>query len=490
MHDAKIMIIEDEAIIAKDIENILLNYGYEITGIYSRAEDAIESLKSSKPDLILMDVVLKGDIDGIEAARIIKKTMRIPIIFITAYADDTTISRIKKTEPYGYFLKPFEEKELQTWIETTLQKFDSEEIHKKKERLAFSILESMDNSIIAADRHGKVTYINSSAEKLTGWKNDEAIGEQLGKIINIADLDSKFDYLQSLNVTGESSHDNIKINNKNNEAKEITYSLIPLRENENIKGYMLSIRESTQLEKTEELGKKLEDSYKEIEKFAYIASHDLQEPLRMVASYVQLLKKRYVSKLDAEAEEFIDFAVSGANRMKLLIDDLLLYSRINTKRMSPSEINCSKIVNDISNKIKQEWLELKPEIKYSGLPVLYGDAFQMQQLFYHLLTNAVKFNTNTQQIVEISCRQQDGYWLFSVTDNGIGIDKQYYEKIFEAFQKLHNSKDYPGTGIGLAVCKKIVDLHGGKIWVESEKGKGAVFYFTIKNKKIKKEING
>lgn len=484
MHDAKIMIIEDEAIIAKDIENILLNYGYNITGIYSKAEDAIESLNSTKPDLILMDVVLKGEIDGIEAANIIKKDMRIPIIFITAYADDTTISRIKNTEPYGYFLKPFEEKELQTWIETTLQKFDTEELNKKKEKLAFSILENLDRSIIAADQHGRIIYLNSQAEKLTGRKINEAIGEHIGKIIHIADLDSKLDYLQSLNLTNEPSHDNIKITKKNNESSEITYTLIPLRENENIKGYMLSIKESVQLERAEELAKKLEDSYKEIEKFAYIASHDLQEPLRMVASYVQLLKKRYASKLGPEAEEFIDFAVSGANRMKLLIDDLLLYSRINSKRMSPSQVDCSKLVSDISCKIKLEWPGLNPKINCSGLPVLCGDPFQMQQLFYQLLTNAVKFNSNTKKVVEISCIQTNGDWLFSVTDNGIGIDRQYFEKIFEAFQKLHNSKDYPGTGIGLAVCKKIVELHGGKIWVDSEKGKGTVIYFTIKDRKI------
>ncbi len=480
MHDAKIMIIEDEAIIAKDIENILLNYGYRITGIFSKAEDAIESLKSNKPDLILMDVVLKGDMDGIEAANIINKTMRIPIIFVTAYADDTTISRIKKTEPYGYFLKPFEEKELQTWIETTLQKFDTEEIHKKKEKLAFSILENLDNGIIAADLHGKVTYINPLAELLTGWINNEAVGEHIGKLINIEDLDSKLDYLQSLNISNEPAHDTIKFVNRKNETMEITYNLITLRENENTKGYMLTFKESGKLDKTEELKKKLEDSYKEIEKFAYIASHDLQEPLRMVASYVQLLKKKYSNKLDSEADEFINFAVSGANKMKVLIDDLLLYSRINSLRMHSEEVNCSKLVSDISNTIKQEWPDLNTEIKHTGLPVIKGDFFQLHQLFYHLITNAVKFNTNKKPVIVISCISRNGGWVFSITDNGIGIDKQYFDKIFEAFQKLHNSKDYPGTGIGLAVCRKIVELHGGRIWVESEKDKGTVFHFILK----------
>ena len=478
MSSANIMIIEDETIIAKDIENILLNYGYSITGIYSRAEDAIESLKTSIPDLILMDVVLKGDLDGIEAADLINKKIHVPIIFITAYADEITISRIKKTDPYGYFLKPFEEKELQTWIETTLHKFSSEKHNKLNEKLTYTILNGINEGVIVFDRSAGVSFMNGAAEKITGWINNDAVGNKLGLILNNNSLEEKIENLFQQGPIGKLPSGKFVFINKNKLTSEIGYSLIYF--NEISSAIIFEISQGNN--RINELEKKLDDSYREAENFAYFASHDLQEPLRMVASYVQLLKKRYSDKLDKEADDFIDFAVSGANRMKNLIDDLLLYSRINLKHFSPQEIDCTKLVRKISEKVTGIWKQANPVIKYENLPVVTADPDQLYQLFYHLITNSVKFNVSKQPIVEIKSEQQDSKWMFTVSDNGIGIEKEYFEKIFEAFQRLHNHKNFPGTGIGLAVCKKIVEMHGGDIWVDSKPEKGTAFYFTLSSK--------
>ncbi|HRC43580.1 MAG TPA: ATP-binding protein [Nitrospira sp.] len=219
----------------------------------------------------------------------------------------------------------------------------------------------------------------------------------------------------------------------------------------------------------------------DLQQFAYVASHDLQEPLRMVSSYTQLLARRYKGKLDADADEFIAFAVDGANRMQRLIQDLLAYSRVNTggRQFEPTamETVLKAALDNLTNAVK----ESHGIITHDPLPAVMGDDKQLAQLFQNLLSNAVKFGGAQPPRIHISAKQADGEWLFSVRDHGIGIDPQYGDRIFVIFQRLHTREQFPGTGIGLAICKKIVERHGGRIWVESELGKGATFYFTMRD---------
>lgn len=481
MAKAKIMIVEDEAIIAKDIENILLNYGYNITGIYSKGEDALLSLQTQKPDLILMDVVLKGEIDGIEAANIIKQTLSIPIIFITAYADEITISRIKKYNAYGYFLKPFEEKEIQTWIETTLVKFNIEEELKRNERTAISILNYLDEAFIITDETGKIKLMNENAEKLMEINFKEAEKKKLNEVIKNVDITAKTESLLSSKLPQVITREKATVTNYSNKSINIEYQIIPISDNGINQGLTILFKKDNRDYKEELnlLAAKLNESNKELEKFAYIASHDLQEPLRMVASYVQLLKKRYKGKLDVQADEFIDFAVDGVNRMRKLIDDLLLYSRISSKKLIPEEIDCNEVINGIIPEINKNYNLSGRAIKFSNLPVIKADRYQIHNLFYHLLENSVKFNEQIEPQVEISALNQNKNIIFLVSDNGIGIEKQYSEKIFEAFQKLHHHKEYQGSGIGLTLCKKIIELHGGNISVDSMPGKGTTVRFVL-----------
>lgn len=217
----------------------------------------------------------------------------------------------------------------------------------------------------------------------------------------------------------------------------------------------------------------------ELQQFAYIASHDLQEPLRMVTSYLQLLERRYQGKLDSDADDFIHYAVDGAMRMRALINDLLAYSRIGT-RGSPFELtSCNAAIAHAIANLKVALEESKAVVTYQDLPDLWADPTQLTQLFQNLISNAIKFRREALPQVRIQASREDDTWLFSVQDNGIGIDPQYAERIFVIFQRLNNRVDYAGTGIGLAICKKIVERHGGKIWVQSELGQGATFYFTI-----------
>ncbi len=221
-------------------------------------------------------------------------------------------------------------------------------------------------------------------------------------------------------------------------------------------------------------------SNKELENFAYIASHDLQEPLRMISSFSQLLEKKYSDKLDQEAHEFIKFVVDGANHMQHLINDLLAFSRITTQ-----VVECKAIDSNTPAKRAIDNLQMKIEscnavITIGDLPVICGDELQLERLFQNLIDNALKFSVNGNPTVEISCKPDFNAWLFAVKDNGIGIVKKNQDKIFEIFQRLNPRDKYPGTGIGLAICKRIVDQNGGKIWLESEPGEGTTFFFTIK----------
>ena len=236
--------------------------------------------------------------------------------------------------------------------------------------------------------------------------------------------------------------------------------------------------------KLKELVNELKRSNKELEQFAYVSSHDLQEPLRMVALFTQLLERRYKGKLDEDADDYIKFIVDGAQRMKHLIDDLLSYSRVNTKGNEFSPIEMDKVMNNVLSNLQLISEEKKAEITIQEpLPTIIGDESQMIHVFQNLIANGIKFNDKKSPKIEISVKEDENGWIFSVGDNGIGIAPEYQAQIFEIFKRLHDRDEYPGTGIGLAICQKIIERHGGKICVESSKGNGSIFYFNIPNKK-------
>ena len=235
----------------------------------------------------------------------------------------------------------------------------------------------------------------------------------------------------------------------------------------------------------EELQRRLEDlarSNEELERFAYIASHDLTEPLRMVAGYTQLLERRCRDRLDGEALEFIDFIVGGTVRMKRLIDDLLAYSRVG-RQVKHQPVRMDDVLDDVLSNLQQLIAEKSAAIERGPLPVVTADRTAMTQLLQNLVGNALKFQgAATSAVVRIAASQQESGWTFTVADNGIGIAPENFERIFVIFQRLHARDEYGGTGIGLAICKKIVERHGGRIWLESQPGVGTKFFFTLPRK--------
>jgi signal transduction histidine kinase len=231
-----------------------------------------------------------------------------------------------------------------------------------------------------------------------------------------------------------------------------------------------------------DLAKKADElarSNADLEQFAYVASHDLQEPLRMVAAYTQLLSERYRGKLDENADKFIGYASEGALRMQVLIQDLLAFSRVGRANATYSLVDCNTVMEDVKKSLTPAIQESVAVITYAGLPEVWADRTQVAQLFQNLIGNAIKFHGQAAPVISISAEKDDAHWLFSVTDNGIGVAPEFAENIFVVFQRLHARTEYPGNGIGLAICKKIIERNGGKIWLESQVGSGSTFRFTI-----------
>ena len=235
----------------------------------------------------------------------------------------------------------------------------------------------------------------------------------------------------------------------------------------------------TELKQRKLVEAELKRSNSDLEQFAYIASHDLQEPLRMVSSFTQLLAKRYGNKLDDEANQIIGFAVEGAMRMQALIRDLLTYSRVHSRGQVFKETDCQALLDIVVANLQILIKENKTQVDIAPLPSIRADETQLIQLFQNLITNSIKYRRAESPKIEIGATEQQHQWLFWVRDNGLGIETKQQKRIFLIFQRLHRRQDYSGTGIGLALCKKIVERHGGEIWVESEPGKGSTFYFTL-----------
>ena len=247
---------------------------------------------------------------------------------------------------------------------------------------------------------------------------------------------------------------------------------------------LLSLIDISQRKKMElalrEINKELERSNQELEHFAYVASHDLQEPLRMIASYTQLLARRYQGEIDERADKYIHYIVDGARRMQELVSDLLELSRAGTKARTLRPTDCEEVVVRSLRNMRIALEESKAQVTYDELPIVVYDPTQLGQLFQNLISNAVKFRREETPQVHISARKEERDWIISVQDNGIGIPPEQVDTIFEVFRRLHARDEYPGTGVGLAIAKKIVERHGGDIWLDSTLGLGTTFYFSVR----------
>lgn len=354
------------------------------------------------------------------------------------------------------------------------------------------ILEAADEGIMGMDVRGEHTFVNHNAAVMLGYDCDELIGRRSHPIWHHTRPDGS-PYVEAECNIYATLRDGVvrRIDDevfwkKDGTSFPVEYATTPVYEDGRIAGTVVTFRDITSRKVAEEHLKEalteLERSNKELEEFAYIASHDLQEPLRMVSSFLQLIESKHKGKLDEKTDQYIAFAVDGAMRMQNLIVDLLTYSRL--FRMAEfSPVDLKQVLKEAMSNLTAVIRESNATVTNDDLPTVSGDKLRLVQLFQNLISNAIKFRKpDTPPLVHVSAKKEGREWVFSVRDNGIGIGPEYFHRIFQIFQRLHTREEYPGTGIGLTLCKKIVEGHNGRIWVESIPGEGSTFYFALPSK--------
>lgn len=349
------------------------------------------------------------------------------------------------------------------------------------------ILEIASEAVVSVDESQRITFFNRGAEAVFGYASEEVLGEPLAMLIPPWARPAHGRWIREFGASGVAARHmgdrgEISGRRKSGEVFPAEASISTLVVGDT-RVYTAVIRDISRRRRIEDAANanalELARSNAELEQFAYVASHDLQEPLRMVASYTRLLARRYQGRLDADADEFIGYAVDGVNRMQELISDLLAYSRAGSRRREPEDVAMDDVLGPVLQSLGPAIEDAGATVVSEPLPVVRGDPGQFAQLFQNLIANAIKFRGEKAPRVEISARRDGDEWVFSVADNGIGISSEFSERIFVIFQRLHSRAEYPGTGIGLSICRKIVERHGGRIWVGSESGEGTTFRFTL-----------
>ena len=357
-------------------------------------------------------------------------------------------------------------------------------------RLA-AIVESSDDAILSTDVNGVVQTWNAGADRLFGYRAEEAVGQPIAILLPPERIQEEKQILERVRDGQRVEHLETVRLTKERRAIDVSVSVSPVRDQDGrIIGAAKILRDITQRKRAEEALQRtaadLARSNKDLEQFAYVASHDLREPLRMVTGFMGLLKDRCQGKLDAKADEYIYFASDAATRMQGLIDDLLTYSRAGRGAMS-ERTDVAAVLDGVLKALTVSIEESGAVVTRDSLPTITSNRLELTQVFQNLIGNAVTFKGERRPEIHVGARRQANGWLFTVRDNGIGIDPQFADRIFMIFQRLHTREQYPGSGIGLAICKKVVERHGGRIWVESQPGAGSTFCFTIPDRGEKGE---
>ena len=600
MAKAKILVVEDESIVAKDIEKRLKSLGYAVPAVVSSGEEAIKKTAQTHPDLVLMDIKIKGDVDGVEAATQIRARFNIPVVYLTAYSDEKTLERAKITEPLGYILKPFEERELYTAIEIALYRHKMERKLKECQQWLATTLKSIGDAVIATDTRGLITFMNRVAEELTGWKQKDALGKDLIEVFNIINEQTpNFDenlitkVLQEGVVVGLENHTLIA---RDGTEIPIGDSAAPIRDDKgNITGVVLVFQDKTELKRAEEALRKSKESFHNIveksadgiivldcngvvcfvnpaaeslfgrkkEKLlselfgfpfvtdkltevniirsggeigtaemrvaqtewegenAYLAllrditerkqaeetlkkaneeliklnqmksdiistvSHELRTPLTSIKNAIELLATGKAGAINENQGRFLAMAVRNINRLGNIVNDFLNLSKIEAgkEEFRFSEVELSKVIQLVIATFQPQAdaksLALEMDCP-TDLPTVYADPERIEQVLCNLLSNAVKFTPKGGRIILAAKSDQEIVEVI-VADTGIGLSPDEQKEVFEPFYKACDSLAHTsdGTGLGLSIVKKLVEAHGGKIYLESEVGKGSRFFFTL-----------
>lgn len=502
MPDKRIFIVEDEGIIAADLADRLKSLGYQVAGTAASGEEALIRIHATKPDLVLMDIILRGALNGIEVADRVRQEQELPVVFLTSHADTSTLSRACRAEPMGYLLKPFEERELRVTIELALYRHQSErKLHNMERRLA-TMLKSIGDGVIATDTGGCITFLNPVAEQLTGWTELEAMGRDLMEVFEArSEASGELIANPALQTMREGVTINIspntRLHRRDGHRVPIDDSAASIRDDKDrTTGAVVSFRDCSERMRAEaeirQINEQLEqrvqvrtaeltEANKELESFSYSVSHDLRAPLRAISGFSGILTERHQQELSPEAQRLLGIISKSAAQMGRMVDDFLNLARVGRQGLHVNPIiNMNLLVQEVLAEFRLEGRRPAPQVNVWPLPNAGGDHTLLRQVWTNLLSNAVKFSGKHQHpVIEISGSAADGEVIYHVRDNGAGFDMEYAGKLFGTFSRLHSSEEFEGTGVGLAIVHRIIHRHGGRIWAEGKKGDGATFHFTL-----------
>jgi two-component system sensor histidine kinase/response regulator len=503
MEKYHILIVEDENIVALDIQKRLQKFGYKVVAICPTGEDALGKIKESTLDLVIMDIKLRGKLDGVETADRIKKIKKIPIVYLTAFADEKTIKRAKITTPFGYILKPFSERDLHTTIEMALYKHKIELALLESEEWFRNVFNASKDAILAIDINDNIILANPAAEQMFGKMNKEITGSSFASCLEDSCREKYLSVCKSIN----SNHNGSKTAGKTLDLTALRASswLFPIELSLSLgrageKDFFLAIiRDITERKKAEEV---LQSALYETEvasqaksDFLSNISHEIRTPMNSILGMSELALKTNLSK---EQEEYLKIINQSASSLLYLLNSILDFSKIEAGKieLNPTRFNLRAFLEDIEDSLSSEaaskGLELYLKVNSNIPEELIGDSKRLRQIIVNLLGNAIKFTEEGEVILQVDVSykkslsttdfEEKVLWLhFSIKDTGIGIPKDKLSTIFESFTQVDSSYNrlYGGTGLGLAISKSLVELMDGEIWAESESGRGSIFQFLV-----------
>ncbi|MBZ5626107.1 MAG: response regulator [Acidobacteriia bacterium] len=507
----KILLVDDTPENLVSLEAALCGLGEDLV-MANSGKEALRHLLHEDFAAILLDVRMP-EMDGFETAELIRsrpRSRQTPILFLTGYKNEEHLFRGYDLGAVDFLFKPIVPEVLRSKVAVFVELSRSNwklkdqadelrrqaEVLQKAERNFRSLLEAAPDAMLMCREDGEIIMVNSQTEVLFNRGRDRLISKNIRTLVPAWSFahEPLWDEVEGSAPRPLKIGTEFEAVRKDGSKFPVEISFSPLqtdeglvitsairdisqrKKNEEEIGQLNANLEARVLERTEELMR----SNEELQQFAYVASHDLQEPLRTVAIYAQLLAQRYKGKLQGDADQFIGFIVDSSQRMEKLIHDLLDFSRVDARGTDFFvRTNCEEALRDACGNLRSLFDENGALVTYHNLPAVVGDPVQLVRLFQNLLVNSIRYRSGDSPRIHITAELTEGEWLFSVRDNGIGIEPQYAEKVFGIFKCLNPRDKYPGSGMGLAICRKIVSRHEGRIWVEPTKGQGATFCFTL-----------